>query len=209
MITETLPYLISGMLFGLAAGATPGPLNTLVISETMRHGRKYGLMVAIAPILSDLPIILACIFVVASLEKFNTILGLISISGALYIAYLAYECFTVKGVGPVDAGQTPQSLRKGLIANFLNPNPYIFWLTIGATTIMSGYKIDIMAVVFFLASFYICIVGVKIIIAMIVDKFKSFLGSSAYLYILKAMGLALLVFAVIYAGDGLRLLGLI
>jgi threonine/homoserine/homoserine lactone efflux protein len=206
---ETLPYLISGMLFGLAAGATPGPLNTLVISETMRHGRKYGLMVAIAPILSDLPIILACVFVVASLEKFNTILGLISISGALYIAYLAYECFTVKGARSMDTDQAPQSLKKGLIANVLNPNPYIFWLTIGATTIMSGYKIDIMAVVFFLASFYICIVGVKIIIAMIVDKFKSFLGSSAYLYILKAMGLALLVFAVIYAGDGLRLLGLI
>jgi hypothetical protein len=66
-----------------------------------------------------------------------------------------------------------------------------------------------MAVVFFLASFYICLVGVKITLATIVDKFKSFLGSSAYLYILKAMGLALLVFSVIYAIDGLRLLGFI
>jgi threonine/homoserine/homoserine lactone efflux protein len=209
MMPETLPYLISGMLFGLAAGATPGPLNTLVISETMRHGRKYGLMVAIAPILSDLPIILACVFVVASLEKFNTILGLISISGALYIAYLAYECFTVKEADSVDTAQAPQSLKKGLIANVLNPNPYIFWLTIGATTIMSGYRVGIAAIVFFLASFYICLVGVKITLAIIVDKFKSFMSSKAYIYILRTMGLALLIFSLIYLKEGLELLGLI
>jgi len=206
---ETLPYLISGILLGLAAGATPGPLNTLVITETIRHGRKYGLMVAVAPILSDLPIILACVFVVASLERFNTIIGLISVAGALYIAYLAYECFTVKGAGFVDTAQAPQSLKKGLIANVLNPNPYIFWLTIGATTIMSGYRVGIAAVVIFLASFYVCLVGVKITLAMIVDKFKAFMSSKAYIYILRTMGLALLIFSIIYLKEGLELLGLI
>jgi threonine/homoserine/homoserine lactone efflux protein len=187
----------------------PGPLNTLVISETIRHSRKHGLLVAIVPIITDLPIILICVLIVAALEQFNIILGLISISGSLYLAYLAYESFTVKAVGPVEADSAPQSFRKGLIANFLSPNPYVFWMTVGATTIMNGYRIDIMAVVFFLASFYICLVGVKITLATIVDKFKSFLSSNAYLYILKAMGLALLVFAVIYGTDGLRLLGLI
>jgi threonine/homoserine/homoserine lactone efflux protein len=206
-MTELLPFLISGILLGLAAGAMPGPLNTLVISETIRHSRKHGLLVAIVPIITDLPIILICVFIVAALEQFNIILGLISISGSLYLAYLAYESFTVKAIGPVEADSSPQSFRKGLIANFLSPNPYVFWMTVGATTIMNGYRIDIMAVVFFLASFYICLVGVKITLATIVDRFKSFLSSNAYLYILKAMGLALLVFAVIYGIDGFRLLG--
>jgi threonine/homoserine/homoserine lactone efflux protein len=208
-VPETLPYLISGILLGLAAGAMPGPLNTLVISETIRHSRKHGLMVAIVPVLTDLPIIILCVFIVAALEQFNTILGCIAISGSLYLAYLAYESFTVKGADFVAIDSAPQSLRKGVIANFLSPNPYVFWMTIGATTIMNGYRINIMAVVFFLASFYICLVGVKITLATIVDKFKSFMSSSAYLYILKAMGLALLVFSLIYARDGLRLLGLI
>jgi threonine/homoserine/homoserine lactone efflux protein len=208
-VQEIFPYLISGAVLGLTAGATPGPLNTLVISETIRNGRKAGLLVALAPALSDLPVILLCVFVVASLEEFGAVIGLISVCGALYLAYLAYECFTVKGTGQAAAGSAPESLRKGLVANLLNPNPYIFWLTVGATTIMSGYRTGIPAAAAFLASFYVCIVGVKILIAMVVDRFRSFMGSSAYRCILRVMGAALLVFAVIYLRDGLGLLGII
>ena len=33
----SLPFLLSGLLFGLVAGMSPGPLLTLVISETLRR----------------------------------------------------------------------------------------------------------------------------------------------------------------------------
>jgi threonine/homoserine/homoserine lactone efflux protein len=206
---ETLPYLISGILLGLSQGAMPGPLNTLVISETIRHSRRHGLLVAVVPALSDLPIILLAVFIISRLERFNIALGLISIAGAIFLAYLAYESFTVKGAGTEATDAAPQSLRKGLITNFLNPGPYMFWMTVGATTIMNGYRTDMMAAVFFLVSFYVCLVGVKITLAIIVDRFKSFMSGSAYLYILKAIGVVLLVFSIIYAKGGLEILGLI
>jgi threonine/homoserine/homoserine lactone efflux protein len=205
-MTESMPYLVSGILLGLAAGIMPGPLTTLVITETIRHNRRQGIVVACVPLITDLPIIILAVVILAGLEQFRIVLGMISVAGAIFLAYLAYKSFVVRKVGPVEGNADPQSLKTGLITNFLSPNPYIFWMTVGSSTILNGYRVNIMAVVLFLASFYICLVGTKISLAIAVDKFKSFMSSSAYLYILKIMGLVLLVFSVMYLKDGLELL---
>ena len=52
-----LQILAMGTFLGLAAGFAPGPLLTLVISETLQHDIKSGVKVALAPIITDLPII--------------------------------------------------------------------------------------------------------------------------------------------------------
>jgi len=45
-----------GLGLGLAAGASPGPLLTLVVSSTLARGFGAGLRVALAPVLTDAPI---------------------------------------------------------------------------------------------------------------------------------------------------------
>ncbi|MCD6225405.1 MAG: hypothetical protein J7K32_07820 [Deltaproteobacteria bacterium] len=52
-----LTFLTAGTILGLSAGLIPGPLLTLVISETLRHNIKAGIKIAVAPLLTDLPII--------------------------------------------------------------------------------------------------------------------------------------------------------
>ena len=86
---ESLQFLISGILFGLIAGMSPGPLLTLVISETIRHNRKAGILIAAAPLLTDIPIILVSVLIISKLPNSNLVLGILSIMGALFIAYLA------------------------------------------------------------------------------------------------------------------------
>ncbi|MCX9013779.1 MAG: hypothetical protein OIN89_03135 [Candidatus Methanoperedens sp.] len=53
---ETLTFLVSGMIFGLTSGISPGPLLTLVISETLKNGSSGGMKVAVAPLITDIPI---------------------------------------------------------------------------------------------------------------------------------------------------------
>ena len=60
-------FLFSGVVFGLSAGLSPGPLLTLVISETLKHNAKEGIKVSIAPILTDLPIVMITILVLSRL----------------------------------------------------------------------------------------------------------------------------------------------
>jgi threonine/homoserine/homoserine lactone efflux protein len=208
-MVESLPFLISGILFGLVAGISPGPLLTLVISETIKHNKKEGIFVASAPILTDIPIVLISVFVLAKLSSFKFVLGTISTLGALFIVYLAYESITMKGIELNLPKVKAQSLRKGIITNFLNPHPYLFWMAVGAPTILKGYRVNVLSVLFFILGFYLFLVGSKIMVALIVDKSKSFLKSNTYVYISRTLGFILLIFSVIFIKDGLHYFGII
>ena len=214
----SLPFLFSGILFGLVAGMSPGPLLTLVISETLRRDRKAGLVLACVPFFSDLPGVLFSIFVLSRLSHSDLVLGIISILGALFISYLAYETIRVKGVevqSPekrTEAGALESyfgTFRKGLIANLLNPHPYVFWMTIGAPNVLKASRINALSPVLFITGFYLCLVGSKMVVASVVDTSKTFLKSAMYVYIIRALGLALLAFAILFFKDGLEFLGVI
>jgi uncharacterized membrane protein YdcZ (DUF606 family) len=70
-----------------------------------------------------------------------------------------------------------------------------------------AYTIHIMAAVLFVLGFYIFLIGSKIIVSLIVDKSKRFIKDKIYIYIIRALGIALLVFAVLFTRDGLKFLG--
>ena len=50
-------FITAGAALGLSAGFSPGPLLTLVLTETLHHGVKAGIRVALAPMITDAPII--------------------------------------------------------------------------------------------------------------------------------------------------------
>ncbi len=78
-------YLIIGSILGLSAGLAPGPLLTLVISETLLHDIRAGIKVALAPLVTDPPIIILTIFILSRLSGFHDILGVISLVGGLLV----------------------------------------------------------------------------------------------------------------------------
>lgn len=206
---ESLPFLISGIILGFVAGISPGPLLTLVISETLKHSKKEGILVASAPLITDIPIVLLSIIVLVKLSHFHYVLGVISFCGALFIAYLAYENITVKGIDINLERIKAQSLRKAIITNFLSPHPYLFWIAVGAPTVLKAYKVNILSSLLFIAGFYLFLVCSKITIALVVDKSKAFLKSKAYLIIIRTLGFILLLFCLIFIKDGLAYFGFI
>ena len=56
--------LWSGLILGLAAGVSPGPLLTLIVQQTVRHGVREGVKVAAVPLITDVPIVAATVVVV-------------------------------------------------------------------------------------------------------------------------------------------------
>jgi len=202
-------FFVTGILLGLSAGIVPGPLLTLVISETVRHNKKAGILAALAPVVTDLPIILISVFILLKLSHFNEVLGTISICGALFISYLAYENITVKNVYVSEQKSGAQSLKKGVITNFLSPHPYLFWMVVGAPIMMKAYQVSIASVAVFIAGFYVFLVGSKIMVAFLVERSKTFLKSTGYIYTIRILGGILIIFAGIFFRDGLRFFGLI
>ena len=204
-----LEFLSGGILLGLAAGFTPGPLLVLVISETLRHNIKAGIKVSIAPLITDVPIIVISLLVLNRLADFKVILACISIFGGLFILYLGYESLKIKGVELNLASHSSNSFRKGVITNALNPHPYIFYMTVGAPIIFRSINQNILSTVLFVGSFLLFLVGSKVVLAMVVERSRSFLQGSVYIWAMRILGILLLFFSAILFRDALRLLGII
>lgn len=202
-----IDFLTIGLILGLSAGLTPGPLLTLVIAESLQHGARAGIKVALAPIISDLPIILLTLLIASKLSGFQQGLGFISLAGGVFILFSGYSCMRTEPLAVSSNPEAPGSLLKGIVANVLNPHPYLFWISVGAPTMSKALKTGIMAVAAFLVTFYLTLVGSKIILAVVAGTSGAFLSGRIYLYTLRVLGLLLLVFAVVLFRDGARLLG--
>jgi threonine/homoserine/homoserine lactone efflux protein len=209
MITDSVQYLVEGMLFGLAAGIAPGPLLTLVISETLTHSRTHGIKVALSPLFTDTPIILLCVFVLLQFSRYEFVLGVLSFIGAGYIVYLGIENIRVKNITADKPTAQAHSLRKGIITNLLNPHPYLFWITVGAPLLLTAAAVHWAGPVFFLSGFYICIVGAKITIAILTATANTFISGKTYIYIIRLLGIVLIVFALLFIKEGLEKLHMI
>jgi threonine/homoserine/homoserine lactone efflux protein len=203
---HNLSFLLSGLMLGLTAGISPGPLLALVISETLRHNKAGGIRVALAPLFTDLPIIGISLFIISKISNQNLLLGIISFSGAAFLSYLSYDCLSAKEMDFSKEGEKPGSLFRGIVANTLSPHPYLFWITVGAPITLMAYKTGLAASIQFLFAFYICLVGSKIIIALLVDKSRNIIQNKAYLRIMKVMGALLFFLALLFVKEGIEFL---
>jgi threonine/homoserine/homoserine lactone efflux protein len=199
--------LSAAAVYGLSAGFSPGPLLALVISQALRYGFREGAKAAMAPLITDLPIILVSVLVMRSLSESRTALGLISMAGGLFVIYLAFECFRTTRLELGDSKVGPQSLGRGAVVNALNPHPYLFWLTVGGPSLIRAWAVSPLGAVAFIAVFTVCIVGSKVLIAVVVGRSRHILGGKVYGYVMRALGLMLLLFAVLLFKDGLGLTG--
>ena len=199
--------LSAGIILGLSAGFSPGPLLTLVISQSLKHGFKEGVKVAVAPLITDLSIILISIFVLARLANFRTILGIFSLIGGLFVLYLAFESFQTRRFRINIQEAEPQSLRKAIVVNALSPHPYLFWFSIGAPMIVKAWEEEPITAVVFITGFYTCLVGSKVFTAALVSKSRQFFMGKKYMYLMRVIGVLLLIFALILFRDGIDLLG--
>ncbi|MFP4031562.1 MAG: LysE family translocator [Desulfococcaceae bacterium] len=201
-------YLISGTVFGLSAGFSPGPLTALVISETLKHNAAEGAKIAMAPLITDLPIIVAGVWAVSLAAGASWALGLIALAGGGYLARLGWESLRFRGVSGETETVPPRSFRRGVIANLLNPNPYLFWGTVGGPLLAQGLTHSPAAAGLFLVPFYGLLVGVKVGIAVVVGRSRRFLKSRGYVWINRGLGMVLWVFAALFLWEGaLRLMG--
>ena len=161
---------------------------------------------ALAPFVTDLPIILVSVFALTRLGHFQAILGVVSLVGGIFLIYLAYLSFKTNKVNVVSKETAPQSLVRGTLVNFLSPNPYLFWLTVGAPNMVAAWTQGPWLAAGFLAGFYACLIGGKMSLAIIAAHSRRLLIGKAYGYVMRFLGGLLVIFAFLLFRDGIRFL---
>jgi threonine/homoserine/homoserine lactone efflux protein len=199
-----LPFLLSGLSLGLAAGLSPGPLLALVISQTLRHGAREGIKVAFAPLLSDIPIVLLCLFALSRVSSLGSTLAWVSVAGAVFVAYLGYESFRSPGIEAKGHPAAPRSLAKAVAVNLLNPHVYLFWAAVGAPLILKGLGRTDGAAFAFIGGFYVSLVGSKVLLAILLSRSRNALAGRGYAVTVRLVGAALFAMAAWMLWNGVR-----
>ena len=216
---HSMPSLLLGLTLGLSAGFSPGPLMMLVITTTLRGGFWQGLRVAMAPFLSDVPIILLTLLVLDHLPSWA--LGAVGIVGGLYVIFLGWE--TIRSARDVDLTQMAQtaaaseadttasrpvdtgrrSLLRGATVNALSPHPWLFWATVGGPTLIAAYNQSPVQAAAFLGGFYTTLIGSKVAVAALIHSQSHRLNTNWYRRILVVLGLLLIGLGLLLIGQGL------
>lgn len=201
-----LYYLIAGASIGTTLALLPSPLLALMINETLKYGRGEGIKIAMVPSLTDLPVIMMSLLIMFQLQNLNMAFGIISIAGSLFLGYLGIKSFFSHGVKTDDTDVKPQSIRKGVITNFLNPNPYIFWFTVGTPMIIRGWKSSPAAAFVYLGGFLLTLIGIRVLLTLLIHKSREFLNSAGYIIVSKILSIVLMLFSLKLCLQGIDLL---
>lgn len=190
-----LAYLGLGLSMGLSAGISPGPLLALVVTASLRSGLAGGLRVAFAPLITDLPIITLAVLLAGSLPP--EALRWVGTVGGLVVIWMGVETLRSarKAILPEDsqAGADPRrELWRGVVANALNPHPYLFWATVGGPALVSSWRISPWHSLAFVLAFYIMLLGSKVAVAWLVSRRAGALSQTWYRRVLAGCGLLLL-----------------
>ncbi len=200
--------VLAGLLFGLSAGLAPGPLLVLTLAQTLRHGTLEGVKVALSPLLTDAPIIAVVLLGLQTLTALDWVLGVIGLVGGAYVLYLSHQTWQLGPPDPTWDDGLPVSLRRGILVNALSPHPYLFWTTVGGPLVLQSAHNDRDwgAAAAFIACFYLCLVGVKVLLALGVGRFRRFLGGPSYRLLMALMSLSLAGYAGMLVFDAMLLL---
>ena len=201
-----LEILTAAAATGLSGGLSPGPLLALVLAETLARGRAAGLAVAASPLITDGPIIAAAVVLHGRIESSQSALGVVNLAGGALLA--SYGVSGLRAGSPEITSVTVRSrvlgsLGKGVAVNLLNPNPYLFWLTVGVPMLLRAAELGYGVAISFLAVFYFGLVGSKVVLAILVARSRAVLRGRGYLWTNRALAVALLVFAAIFLREGL------
>jgi threonine/homoserine/homoserine lactone efflux protein len=202
---DPVTSLIStAVVLGATSGLSPGPLLTLVVAESFRKGFRAGAAVALAPIMTDAPIVLLMITLANALSRMNFVIGALYLAGSGYLVYLSVEIFRIRVMEVDAASNIRASFVKGIVANLLNPAPYVFWLTVGAPLFLQAKEISWTVVAAFLGAFYGLLVGAKLLLAVLIGRNRHLLEGGYYKAVMRLMGLLLLFFALVFIKSGIE-----
>lgn len=176
-----MTFLLLGAGIGFVSGISPGPVLTLVVTETLRGGWLRGAAVAAGPLLADGPILVVAITLFNQLPP--QVLPAISIVGGVFLLYLAVTNALSARRAALPRGQSMRArggLLTGLLARALGPHPYLFWFLVGGPTLVRAQEQGWHAVLAFLVGYYATIVGSNVGLALALHRWMRLLSDRLY-----------------------------
>lgn len=156
-----LAFVLPGIGLGVSAAVIPGPLLAYLFSTILTRGARLALLVVLAPLLTDAPIILLMTFVLGQLPP--TALQLIQVAGGCLLLSIAWgasqpmqsdSLLAVSTDGAARSRGAVRVLLTAVLMNLLSPGPWLFWATVNGPLLLSALELSVIHALAFLLAFY-------------------------------------------------------
>ncbi len=215
-------FAILGLVLGLGSAVSPGPLQTLVISQAVLRGWRAGALMALAPLASDLVIVVVAVGLVRLVPA--VWLNGISLAGGVLVGYIAWDTGraarraayveepalaavadggTARSAPPPRSRAGEVSYARAVLVNFLNPHPWLFWMVVGAPVAVRALHHGAVWGILFILMFYVGMIGLKVGLSVLADRGVEWMGSRFQVWTLRAAALGLAIVAVLLAVHGI------
>ncbi len=199
-----ISYLVQGIGLGFAGAVQPGPFQTYAISQTLKNGWQRSVWIALAPLISDGPIILLVLLVLSRVPP--SLQRTLHLASGLFLLWLARGAFRNWQEARTDQppAQDPggTTMVKAVLMNFISPGPYIYWSLVAGPLFLEAFRSAPHRGIGFLLGFYGTLVGTFGLIIMVFGKARD-LGPRVTRALLGASAAALAGFALFQLWRGL------
>jgi len=196
--------LIQGIGLGFAGAVQPGPFQAYAIAQTLKNGWRRSVWIALAPLISDGPIILLVLLVLSRVPP--ALQRGLHLASGLFLAWLAWSAFTSwrrarteQDLAPDHGGTT---MAKAVVMNFISPGPYIYWSLVAGPMFLEAFRATPSHGIGFLLGFYGTLVGTFGLIIVVFGKARD-LGPKVTRALLGLSVAALAGFALLQLWRGL------
>ena len=179
MIETLLSFALATSILAIS----PGPDNIFVLTQSIVHGKKYGLATVFGLISGCIIHTTLVAFGVSAIIKENkNLFFAIKVFGALYLLYLAYQVFKADAEiflseDTVEKKSTLALYKQGFIMNVLNPKVSIFFLAFFPQFLFSDTLSNVL-------QFYV-LGGIFMLVSLIIFSLIAILSGSISNYIKK------------------------
>ena len=204
-MSPELSYALQGLFLGIYAGTSPGPMTTLLVGESLNHGRRAAWRLVPVPICTDMPLLCIMLPLMYGLtDGRGSLIGCIAIIGACLLSMFAFKAFKVSR-SDFEKGSVPRTaFWRAFFINSTNPNVYIAWLTINGTLAVRALHESVLALGLFVGLFYAGLIGMASLLVLAIGSARHAMNLDWLVRFNRILGVAMLLYAAwfFYLGIG-------
>jgi threonine/homoserine/homoserine lactone efflux protein len=193
--------LWEGITMGLLLSVMVGPVFFTLIQNSIEHGFKYAIVLALGIVLSDFVYVLITYFGISLLIQFPNFEWYLALFGGLVLTAFGISSFFKKtgdrpitGGIPVSKAKKSTAFFKGFGINGINPFVLLFWISIaGLVAIKEDYnRFDIGI---YYMGILVTVFLFDLLKAFVAKQLKGFVTPRVMVLLNNMVGIALLLFS--------------
>ncbi|MDQ6710096.1 MAG: LysE family transporter, partial [Candidatus Dormibacteraeota bacterium] len=141
-MSSALPSVAAGLGLGLALAGAPGPVQAILLSESIRGGTARGFRAQAGANLTFGVFLVALALGVTILAPAPVVLRILKVAGGALLIWLAVDGFRTRNAPaqtPTEHQGLPPAVR-GLLAVVLNPGTYLFLATAASSLLTTATR---------------------------------------------------------------------